>query len=196
VEIVQLDYYIGERWRLELNLSYAVLINDLDLELPRCDDQALGNLVYAPPQSLQPLLHSGFWVVIPVVVSVSTLTSLGRDPGHELVEQTQGEIAPVSVSGKRHGDHRAQIVDPVQLWLMSREIVPRHEQVDRVRRSGAQRVRQLPANPGGRGRGWKRVGVADMGQTDVAFDVLGELDGIACVPPPGSVSSYGEQPRG
>lgn len=65
---------------------------------------------------------------------------------------------------------------------MSGEIVPRHEQVNCVRRSGTQRVCQLAANPGGGRGGREGVGVADLGKTDVAFDVFGELDRIACMP--------------
>ena len=39
-----------QRW-LEFNFSHTVLVDNLDLKLPRCDDQALRNLIYAPPQS-------------------------------------------------------------------------------------------------------------------------------------------------
>ena len=83
--------------------------------------------------------------------------------------------------GEWYGSHRAQIIDPVELRLVSGEIVPRHEQVNGIGRSGTQRVCELAANPGGGRRRWKGIGVADLCETDVTFDVFGELDGIACV---------------
>ena len=85
------------------------------------------------------------------------------------------------MSGERYGGHRPQIIDPVQFRLMGSEIVPRHQQVNGIRRSGSQRVCELATNPGGGRWGRKGVGVADLGEADVAFDVFGELDRIACV---------------
>ena len=65
---------------------------------------------------------------------------------------------------------------------MDGEIVPRHEQVNGVRRPGTQRVREFTANPEGSRRGREGVGVTNLCEADVPFDVFGELNGIACTP--------------
>lgn len=57
--------YTGEQRWLKLDFPDAALVDNLHFELSRSDDQALRNLVYAPPQGRQSFLQCGLWIVVP-----------------------------------------------------------------------------------------------------------------------------------
>lgn len=81
---------------------------------------------------------------------------------------------------ERHLRHRAQIIDPVQMWVERCRVVAAQQEVNRVGLARAQRVCEGFTDPGGSSGGAQRVEVADLVQSDVAFDVFSELDGVAC----------------
>ena len=95
------------------------------------------------------------------------------------VKQTERKIRAIPVCGKWHFGHSGEVIQPVEMWGVGCGVVSPNEKVDRVWPARAQGVREGTANPRrGRGR-TKSIGVADLVETDVAFDVLRELHSVA-----------------
>lgn len=83
------------------------------------------------------------------------------------------------MSSKGNLSEGAEIVDPVETGLVSRGIIPRNKEIDRIRAPGTQRVCKSTADPGSCSRGTQRIGVADLVQGDVALDKLCQLESVA-----------------
>lgn len=82
---------------------------------------------------------------------------------------------------ERYLTQRAQIINPIQPRLLIRRIVSTQENVHRVRVTRTDGLGQGTTDPGC-GCAWAEgVEMTDLEETDVAFDVFCELDGVAWV---------------
>ncbi|KAI3478238.1 hypothetical protein L1887_59849 [Cichorium endivia] len=101
-------------WRLELHGACAVAVDDAHGKLAEVDDEALLELVDAPPEQVEALLERHVGAVV-------------------AVECRHGKEGAVSMRCKRHRRHGAQIVDPVQRRFGRGQIEPAQQQVHLVR---------------------------------------------------------------
>lgn len=110
--------------------------------------------------------------------SISHQTHRLEYVAHVPIEQTERKVAAVAVRGKGHLYECAEIVYPVEVGRIRRDVVTAEEQVDGVGLARAQRLCERAADPRRGGRRAQGVGVADLVQADVAFDVFRELHGV------------------
>ena len=75
--------------------------------------------------------------------------------------------------------HRTEVIDPVEMWVMRRCVVPTQQEVDGIGLAGSKRFGECPANPRSGGSWSERVKVANLVQADVTLDVFSELNGVA-----------------
>jgi hypothetical protein len=75
--------------------------------------------------------------------------------------------------------HRTEVIDPVEMWVVCRCVVPTQQEIDGIGLAGSKRVGECSANPRSGGSWSERVEVADLVQADVTLNVFSELNGVA-----------------
>jgi hypothetical protein len=99
--------------------------------------------------------------------------------GPPLVHRRERNELPEPMRSVRHNRLGTKVVDPVEVGLVRRRVVPAEEEVDGVRSAGADGVGEGAADPRARGVREERRVVTDVVQADVALDKVGKVVGVA-----------------